>query len=169
MRFGKGAVAVLAATMTIVAAQAAFADESGTFRSVRSYHHDYITIDHGGRTFTGGTLKGTSTILDSSGGPFMDGTNSYSECLVFSRSVDGVLSLEAPCVDTDPSGDLLYARAVRNQGDVGAGGGGEGAWELLGGTGKYAGITGTCSYSTEYLAGGVVVAIADCMWSNGLG
>ena len=169
MRVGKGAVAVLAATMMTVAAQAALADESGTFRSLRSYHYDYITVDHGGRTFTGGVITGTGTVIESSGGPFFEGANRYSECLVFSSSSDGSLSLQAPCVDTDTSGDILYSRAVRGQGDVGAGGGGEGVWELLGGTGKYKGITGTCSYETEYLEGGVLVVIADCTWSNGLG
>ena len=59
MRFAKGAVAVLAAMMMTVAAQAAMADESGTFRSLRSYHHDYTIIDHGGQTFTGGVITGT--------------------------------------------------------------------------------------------------------------
>ncbi len=167
MRFGKSAVAVLAATMMMVAAQAAMADESGTFRSLRSYHYDYLTIDHGGRTFTGGVITGTGTVIESSGGPFMAGSNRYSECLVFSSSVDGTLSLlEAPCTDTDASGDILYSRAVRKQGEVVAGGGGQGVWELLGGTGKYAGVTGTCSYETEYLEGSVIVTIADCTWSK---
>ena len=167
MRFGKGAVAVLAAAMMMVAAQAALAQDSGTFRTLRSYHYDYITVDQGERTYTGGVITGTGTIIESSGGPFMDGANRYSECLVFSSSVDGSLSLlEAPCADTDTSGDILYSRAVREQGDVAAGGGGAGVWELLGGTGKYAGVTGTCSYVTEYLEGGVVVVMADCTWSK---
>ena len=165
MRFEKSAVAVLAAMMMMVAAQAAMADESGTFRSLRSYHYDYLTIDHGGRTFTGGVITGTGTVIESSGGPFMEGTNRYSECLVFSSRSERSLSLQAPCVDTDTSGDILYSRAVREAGDVSAGGGGAGVWELLGGTGKYAGVTGTCSYETEYLED-VLVTIADCTWSK---
>ena len=165
MRFGKGAVAVLAATTMMMAAQAAMADDSGTFRSLRSYHYDYLTIDHDERTFTGGVITGTGTVIESSGGPFMEGTNRYSECLVFSIRSEGSLSLQAPCVDTDASGDILYSRAVRGEGDVSAGGGGPGVWELLGGTGKYAGVTGTCSYETEYLES-VLVTIADCTWSK---
>ena len=92
MRFGKGAVAVLAATTMMMAAQAAMADDSGTFRSLRSYHYDYLTIDHDERTFTGGVITGTGTVIESSGGPFMEGTNRYSECLVFSIRSD-----EVPC------------------------------------------------------------------------
>ena len=149
----------------MMAAQAAFAEESGTYRALRSFHHDYITIDHGERTFTGGVLTGTRTITESSGGPFVVGANSYTECLVFSSSADDGISLQAPCVDTDTAGDVMHTRAVRNEGTVGTGGG-QGVWELLGGTGKYAGITGTCSYRTEYLEGGVAVVHADCTWSK---
>ena len=163
MRFGIATVTALAVTLTMMAAQAVVAEESGSYRSLRSYRHDYITVDHGGRTFTGGTLKGTMTIIESSGGPFVEGANSYSECLGFSRnSVDGIY-VEAPCTDTDTSGDLMYTRAVRNEGDIGVVGG-EGVWELLGGTGNYEGIAGSCSYRIEYLQGGVAVVHADCTW-----
>ncbi len=166
MRFGKAAVTVLAATMTMMAVQAACADESGTYRSIRSFHHDYVTIDHGWQTFTGGMLTGTQTIIESSGGPFVEGASTHTECLVFSRSSDDGISLEAPCVETDTAGDVMYTRGVREQGTMGAGGGGQGVWELLGGTGKYEGITGAGTYRTEYLDGGVVVVIAECTWSK---
>ena len=111
-------------------------------------------------------LNGTRTIIESSGGPFAAGAHSVSECLVFSRSADGGISLEAPCTDTDVSGDIMYTHAVRKQGDVTVGGGGEGVWELLGGTGAYRNITGSCSYDTEYIEGGFVVVLADCAWSR---
>ena len=166
MRFGKATGTALLAAVMMVAAQAAIAEESGSYRSLRSFHHDYITIDHGGQTFTGGMLRGTRTIIQSSGGPFVEGANSYTQCLVFSTSSEDSVSLEAPCMDTDTSEDVMYTRAVRNEGTVGAGGGGEGVWELLGGTGKYAGISGSCTYTTEYLEGGVVVVQADCAWSK---
>ena len=53
------------------------------------------------------------------------------------------ISLAAPCVDTDTSGDVMYTRAVRNEGTVGAG-----AVARACGS-KYEGVTGTCSYRTE--------------------
>ena len=166
MRSGKATGTALLAAVTMMAAQAAFSDESGSYRSLRSFHHDYITIDHGGQTFTGGMARGTRTIIQSSGGPFVEGANSYTECLVFSTSSEDSISLEAPCTDADASGDVMYTRAVRNEGTVGAGGGGEGVWELLGGTGKYADISGSCTYTTEYLEGGVALVHADCAWSK---
>ena len=155
-----------AAALLVMAAQTAIADESGSFRSLRSYQHHCTTVDHGETTFIGGPIKGTGTIIESSGGPFVEGANSVFECVVLSRSGPTGILLEGPCADTDSAGDFLYSRAVRKQGDVSVDGGGEGVWELLGGTGAYAGITGSCSYRTQYLEGDLAVALADCTWSK---
>jgi hypothetical protein len=83
VRFGKATGTALVAAVMMVAAQAVVAEDSGSYRSLRSYRHDYITVDHGGRTFTGGTLKGTMTIIESSGGPFVEGANSYGVLGIF--------------------------------------------------------------------------------------
>ena len=161
----KTTVVALAAALVVMTAQAAFA-ESGSFRSVRSYHHEYITIDHGAETFTGGILRGTRTVVESSGGPFVVGSNSSSQCLVYSISSNDGIALEAPCTSTDAAGDTLYSRATRKQGDVAVGGGGAGQWELIGGTGKYAGVSGMCAYTTEYLEGDWALIHSDCTWSR---
>ena len=155
-----------AVAMLLLVAHTAAADESGSFFMLRSYQSSYVTIEHSDATYTGGILRGTQTILDSSGGPFADGMHSTSECLVFSRSSDGGIGLQAPCVNTDLDGDELYTMAIREQGTVGSSGGGAGRWELRGGTGKYAGITGVCGYETQYLAGDSVVTIGECSWSR---
>ena len=161
----KMTVAALAAVLVVAAAQAAFAD-SGSFREVRSFHHQYVTVDHGGETFTGGILRGTVTIVDSTGGPFVAGTNRPSDCLVFSHSSDDGIALQAPCTSTDADGDIMYSRALRRHGDVDVRGGGEGVWEIRGGTGKFAGISGSCSYTTEYLEGSRVAVLSECAWSR---
>ena len=159
-------VVAVAAALLAMAAHTAAADESGSFFMVRSYEHSYITVDHADESYTGGILRGTQTILDSSGGPFVDGMNSTSDCLVFSRSSDAGIALEAPCENTDGDGDVLYSTALREQGTVVTGGGGPGRWELRGGTGKYQGITGICEYHTEYLPGNRVVTAGECTWSK---
>ena len=156
----------MAAALLVMAAHTAAADEGGTFFMLRSYQHSYITVVHGDETYTGGTLHGSQTVLDSSGGPFADGMHSTSECLVFSRSSDAGITLEAPCMNTDTDGDVLYSTALRGQGTVGTGGGGAGRWELRGGTGKYQGITGSCDYQTQYLEGDMVVTTGVCTWSK---
>ena len=38
--------------------------------------------------------------------------------------------------------------------------------DLVGGTGKYANITGQCSYETRYLSTSILVATYDCAWSQ---
>lgn len=167
MRLRKTTIAALAAAAVITAASTATAQESGSYWSISSYFHSYVTIEHDGETYVGGPLKGTMTVVESSGGPFVAGANIVTECLVFSRNrADGLL-IEAPCVFTDAAGDLLHTYAIRNEGTLAAvGGGGEGTWELRGGTGKYAGITGSCSYRTEYLKGDRLVVRSDCTWSR---
>lgn len=154
------------AVLLVLAAHTAAADESGTFFMVRSYQHSYITVEHADESYTGGILRGTQTVLDSSGGPFVDRMNGTLECLVFARRSDAGLALEAPCVGTDLDGDMLYSTALREQGSVGTGGGGAGRWELRGGTGKYQGITGICDYQTQYLADNWVVTTSECAWSK---
>ncbi|MDE0023343.1 MAG: hypothetical protein OXP69_02910 [Spirochaetaceae bacterium] len=161
----KTTVTVFVGLVLVLGAHTAVADEGGTFFMVRSYQHSYITVEHSDESYTGGILRGTQTVLDSSGGPFADSMNSTLECLVFSRSSDAGLTLEAPCVGADLDGDLLYTTAVRGHGTVGTGGG-AGRWEIRGGTGKYAGITGICDYDTQYLANDQVVTTGECTWSK---
>ena len=99
------------------------------------------------------------------GGPFVVGESFASRCLVFSRHEGEGLELEAPCVDTAASGDVLYSRFSRTQGEVGADGEGTREWELLGGTGEFEGVSGGCRYSTRYQAEFLVV-FADCQYGT---
>ena len=152
------------ALLTVVVRTAA-ADESGSFLMIRSFQHSYITIEHSDATYTGGILKGTQTIIGSSGGPFVDRMLSTVECLVYSRSADDGIALEAPCVGSDLDGDFLYSTALRDAGTVGTGGG-SGRWDLRGGTGKYQGLTGSCPYKTQCLSDDWVVTTGECTWST---
>lgn len=118
----KSAAAVVAAALMILVAQTATAQESGSFQESRSYRHGYISIEHGDVTYTGGPATGTKTIIQSSGGPFVVGASSVTQCLAFSAISEDGLRLEAPCIDTDTSGDVLYAYAFREHGSLAAGG-----------------------------------------------
>ena len=144
--------------------QSALAQESGSFSALANYVRQYSTLEHAGRTVFSGTLEGSVTIIESTGGPFVKGGHSISKCVVYgNRSVAGV-DLETPCTITNASGDHLYLLARRSAGDVNAGGGGKGHFELMGGTGVYAGLAGRCAYSTEYLPNDRVVTRTDCNW-----
>ena len=159
-------VAVAAAAMIGLwcAAGTAAASESGTVDLVTSFERDYVTFDHAVGTVTGGILRGTTTITESSGGPFAEGESNLVVCLVYARKTDAGLDLETPCTNTDTSGDTWFWMAKRTAGDTEAGGGGDGRRELLGGTGKYAGVSGACTYSASYLADNRSVSVASCEW-----
>ena len=146
------------------AAGTAAASENGTFELVTSFVRDYVTFDHAGGTVTGGILRGTTTVTGSSGGPFAEGESNLEVCLVYATKTDAGMDLETPCTNTDTSGDTWFWMARRTAGDTEAGGGGEGRRELLGGTGKYAGISGACTYSARYLADNRSVSVASCEW-----
>ena len=142
------------------------ADESGTFSVLRSYVRDHATLEHAASRISAGTLEGTVTTQASSGEPFTRGEHSLVRCVFYAKSTAEGVSLEAPCTTTNASGDRWYTLSHRSAGDTETGGGGEGRWELMGGTGKYADVTGTCTYNTSYLTQDRVVTEGNCAWER---
>jgi len=138
--------------------------ESGAYEQVISLLTNYSKSERGSETVIGGSSSGTVTTIQSSGGPFVEGSSGLFECIIFAKRSGSGMDLEAPCTSTDSSGDKLFSVAKRRTGDVNPGGGGEGRSELLGGTGKYSGIAGSCTYRADYLAGNHVVTISKCQW-----
>ena len=151
------------------AVQTATADESGSFTALASLVTDYTMIEHPGGTIVGGTSAGTNTILKSSGGPFAAGEHSHVTCVVYGKRSAAGLALEAPCTSTIAAGDKFYLMSKRSAGGVEAGAGGAGSLILLGGTGKFANLIGTCTYETAYLAKNRVVTMSDCKWQRNAG
>ncbi len=145
-----------------VGMSAAVAGDEGTVRFLRSYVQDYTTIDHAGAQVTGGTLKGVVTIIDASDGPFAPGAHSPVTCIVTSKASGQDFKLEAPCTAQSASGDQWYTLSTRDSGDIETGG--AGTLELAGGTGAFAGVTGSCTYDVSYLEGDWTAMIADCTW-----
>ena len=85
---------------------------------------------------TAGSVDGTSTIITSSGGPFVVGESGiYSGVIYAKKSADG-MDLEGPGVTTDSSRDKWFWVARRKAGDQEAGGGGAGRQEIVSGTGR---------------------------------
>ena len=160
--------AITMATMVgfLVIAPTLAADEGGTFSVIRSYVRNHVTLEHAVGTISAGTLEGTVTTLASSGEPFTQGDHSLITCVFYAKSNAEGVSLEAPCTTTDGSGDRWYTLSHRSAGDIAPGGGGEGRWILMGGTGKYAGVTGTCTYDTSYLTLDRVVTVGTCAWER---
>lgn len=163
-----GLVMALAVAMTgLLAGVAAVAEESNSFRSLGSFNRDYTTIEHAGGKVTGGSLTGTITVTESSGEPFRVGHSSLIACVVYSNVPDeGAPDIEASCTSTDAAQNRQYMIATRRSGDMGDSGGGDGRLELLGGTGIFAGISGSCTYTTEYLSDSWHVSDSKCTWQR---
>ena len=160
-------VTMALAGIVVLSLAATAAAESGTFRSILALLHDYTSFEFADQTITGGALEGVSTIIESSGGPFVVGAHSRVTCMGYAKRSEAGLELESPCVTINAMGDKQFILGKRTLGDIGgAGQGGEGSGQLLGGTGKYAGITGSCSYETEYLADNWIVTIVECEWER---
>ena len=160
------AVALATVVGSLGTASTLAADEGGTFSVLRSYVRDHATLEHAAGTISVGTLEGTVTTQASSGEPFTEGEHSLVRCVFYAKSTAEGVSLEAPCTTTDGSGNRWYTLSQRSAGDTATGGGGEGRWELMGGTGKYAGVTGTCTYDTSYLTQDRVVTEGKCAWQR---
>ncbi len=160
------AITMAAVVGFLVTATNLAADEGGTFSIIRSYARTHATLEHAAGTISTGSLEGTVTTLASSGEPFTQGDHSLISCLFYATSTAEGVSIEAPCTITDGSGDRWYTMSRRDAGDMASGGGGEGRLELMGGTGKYAGVTGTCTYEASYLTQDRVVSDGDCTWER---
>ena len=161
--FARIAALFAAAAASFCVVQVSAAEEVGEFRFLASLESAYTIIEHSGARFTGGSSSGTFSVVESTGGPFVAGTHHLATCVVLGRESGGEVELEAPCTLTGASGDHLYVISVRDSGDIVAGG--PGRIEILGGSGAWAGIQGTCSYDATYLERHVV-SVAECKWSR---
>ena len=163
---GKMGALVTFASGTLFAAQMAIAGESGTYEAVSSFVYDYTKFDFANQKIISGPLHGTETITKSSGGLFVVNESSVFVCVVYAKNSDAGMDLEAPCATTDASGDISFTLGKRSAGDIETGGGGDGRQEIVGGTGKYAGITGSCTFTVEYLTGDRAISINTCEWQK---
>lgn len=159
------AATLVSALASALLAQDAMA-ERGTFETVNSFATNYTTFEHAGQTIIGGPLHGTQTIVDSTGGLVAKGDIASLDCMVFAKKSPAGMDLEAPCTIIDPSGDKTFIVYRRKVGDVSAGGGGQGTIDLVGGTGKYSGLTGSCRYKVDYLPGNRGVTTQTCQWQK---
>ena len=156
-------VLLVVSTAAIAVERAASAEESGSFSAISSLDFDYATIEFAGERVTAGAMNGTTTILDSTGGSFTPGGSSVARCVVYTRVSAAGVDVESTCKTRNSSGDELYFRGKRTAGDLG---GGDGRLQIIGGTGGYADVTGSCEYDTEYLTDRRAVTKMDCEWTK---
>ncbi len=140
--------------------------KSGTFHYLQGLTTDYTTVKRGEETITAGSIKGSMTIIKSSGGPFKEGSSTSQITVVHIKKSSQGIDLIADGVQTDSNGDQMFVHGERKAGDIVVGGGGKGSLHLIGGTGKYDGVTGTCEYTVEYRPDNRIVTLGSCDWQR---
>lgn len=166
----KSGTLLILAGLTAPLFSPAFAQTSGQFTLTGSYNYSYKQVQHGNTTFTAGSLKGADIVASGQGALFPQGKTFLRSCVVFSEQSADDFSLKGPCTfkeSEEDGGDEVFISYIREQGDLGAANrGGMGRIDLVGGTGKYTGVTGQCSYETRYLSADTGILTADCNWSK---
>ena len=140
--------------------------ESGTAELIGSFLTSYAKSEFGDTTYTAGGSSGTLTVSRSSGGPFLQGSSGVIECTVSAKKSPAGLDLEANCVSTFSPEDKLSWVSRRKSGDVAVGSPGEGITQIIGGSGRFAGTTGRCTYKIDPLPGNRLVGISQCQWQR---
>lgn len=159
-RIGTAAVAAL-----LAAGHAGAGNEpaSGSFRLFAHFERDRAVIEQNGVTISAGSSHGIAVVFDGTAEPLRSGVFD-ADTVFLSRREGDRLSLEGYSLRRDADGDEWYSRLKRVSGTQEQGTRGEGRYELLGGTGKYRGLTGSCTYGVSNLSGDAGVTLAECEW-----
>lgn len=141
------------------------AQDAGTFRAGFVLLSDYAHLEsHGGTRASAGPLEGGGFILESSGAPWDAGATGRVSCVAFVRTDADGTDLTGYCNMTDTGGDTWFGQTRRSE--FNPSGGGDGVVEILGGTGKYAGIKGSCPYTVGALPDRWLTVISTCAWKR---
>ena len=132
------------------------------------------TTGHGYSAVTSSTTKtlhdGSLLIKQTSHGVWIGEPNAANFPLELAANCQSSLLLTAKganiatqgtCTTVDIDGDVLMATNGASAPDFS-----DCAWTMYGGTGKYAGITGSCTFTVEYLTGDRAIAINTCEWQK---
>ena len=139
--------------------------EKGSYDLVYVGTHNLNTVNTPNGTVTGGQLDGIFTVTNSSGKLYSNGDNGKSTCIILSKKNNekNNSDLEAFCETIDlKSGDKTFSYNVRKEGTVESGSKGKGKQTIIGGTGRFKGITGVCNYTVKYLPEKKLTTVGTC-------
>ena len=136
---------------------------SGTVDLVISTVQIVHSVEMAETTVTASGGSGTLTLVHSSGLPFEEGASATIQYAGFSKRTPSGLNLEADGVVTFSPDDALLVVFERKADDPGPSS--EGALHLVGGSGRFSGVSGECRYTTEDQAGSATVTVAKCEWT----
>jgi hypothetical protein len=136
--------------------------ENGTVDIVLSANSNVYAVQMEDTIVTAWGGNGTVTFFHSSGRPFVEGASATVQYAGFSRQTPSGLELEADAVATFSSEDTLLLLFERRSGDLGTSD--EGTLYLMGGSGRFAGVSGQCRYKMDDLPREWNVTSSQCQW-----
>ena len=139
--------------------------EEGSYEYSNIGSHNLAKVNTLDGTVTGGKLEGISIVMKSKGNLYQVGQNSETTCIILSKKekISKNSELEAFCESTDlETGDKTFAYNIRKEGTADTGSKGKGKQTIIGGTGKYKGISGECNYTVKYLPNNKLATVGTC-------
>ena len=139
--------------------------EEGSYGVFYVGSHQLNSVNTPDGIVTGGQLDGIFTVTSTNGKLYKTGDNGKSTCIILSKRNNNKKNseLEAFCETVDiKTGDKTFSYNVRKEGSVESGSQGRGKQTIIGGTGKFKGISGVCNYTVKYLPDNKLTTTGSC-------
>ena len=140
--------------------------ESGKYSISAVCDYNKSEIDTNNKTIISIYFDCISTVIKSDNNLFKVGENSFVEVIAnIQKSSEGMdLQSFNTSVSSKNSDDKIFSENVRKAGDVKKGG--AGTSKIVGGTGKYLGMTGSCEYTVNYFPKNKTTTIQNCSFKK---
>lgn len=142
--------------------------ESGTVEIVQAGINTAVAATQVGSMTA--TVRGGPTTLTISrvngAGAFVEGEIASGQCVAFSKKTSENFDLEAYCSASFSPQDSISLAFRRKTGDIVEGSSGQGVEQIANGTGRFSGINGECTYTSNSLANNAVVTLSKCKWNK---
>ena len=142
--------------------------ESGNYSTSTVCDYTKSAIDTNNKMVISLYFECISTVTKSDNDLFTVNENSYGNLMAniirTTKSMD--LTGYGTITSATNSNDKIFAENIRKVGDIKTGTGGKGKSKIVGGTGKYAGITGECTYVVSYHSDDKMSSVQECKYKK---
>ena len=142
--------------------------ESGTFSTSAVCEYDKSAINTNNKMVISLYFECISTVTKSDNNLFVTNDNSYGNLManIIKTSDSMELTGYGTITSSTNSNDQMFTENIRRVGDIKTGTGGKGKSKIVGGAGKYLGITGECSYVVTYHTNNKMSSVQDCTFKK---
>jgi len=140
--------------------------ESGKYSISAVCDINKTEIDTNNKTIMSIYFDCISTVIKSDNNLFKVGENSFVEVIANIQKSSKGMDLQSFNTSTSStnSDDKIFSENIRKAGDVKKGG--AGTSKIVGGTGKYVGISGGCEYTVNYFPKNKTTTIQNCSFKK---